>query len=68
MAAFGAAMLLITRTVEPRLVYDEIDWGLLVPFTGLFIIVRGRRAQWADHGLLRPVRAWNLIASGSMPL
>src|SRR5215510_14239509 len=29
MAALGAAALLITRTTEPRLVYDEVDWGLL---------------------------------------
>jgi Na+/H+ antiporter NhaD/arsenite permease-like protein len=39
MAAIGAALLLITRTVEPRKVYDEVDWGLLVFFVGLFIIV-----------------------------
>src|SRR5512146_473293 len=28
MAAVGAALMLITRTREPRLVYDEVDWGL----------------------------------------
>src|SRR5207247_10947625 len=39
MAAIGAALLLITRTVEPRKVYDQVDWGLLVFFLGLFIIV-----------------------------
>src|SRR5213594_384465 len=39
MAAFGAAMMLITRTREPREVYDEVDWGLLVFFIGLFLIV-----------------------------
>jgi Na+/H+ antiporter NhaD/arsenite permease-like protein len=31
-AAFGAAMMLITRSHEPRPVYDEVDWGLLVFF------------------------------------
>jgi Na+/H+ antiporter NhaD/arsenite permease-like protein len=41
MAAIGAALLLITRTVDPRRVYDEVDWGLLVFFVGLFIIVAG---------------------------
>src|SRR2546425_11627249 len=41
MAAIGAALLLITRTVDPRTVYDEVDWGLLVFFVGLFIIVGG---------------------------
>src|SRR5208282_3649490 len=39
MAALGAAALLITRTTEPRKLYDEVDWGLLVFFVGLFLIV-----------------------------
>ncbi|PYX07017.1 MAG: anion transporter [Acidobacteria bacterium] len=41
MAAIGAALMLITRTRNPRLVYDEVDWGLLVFFIGLFLIVGG---------------------------
>ena len=41
MAAIGAALMLITRTRKPRLVYDEVDWGLLVFFIGLFLIVGG---------------------------
>ena len=41
MAALGAAALLITRTIEPRKLYDEVDWGLLVFFVGLFVIVGG---------------------------
>ena len=41
MAAIGAALMLITRTRDPRLVYDEVDWGLLVFFVGLFLIVGG---------------------------
>jgi Na+/H+ antiporter NhaD/arsenite permease-like protein len=41
MAAIGAALMLITRTRNPRLVYDEVDWGLLVFFVGLFLIVGG---------------------------
>jgi Na+/H+ antiporter NhaD/arsenite permease-like protein len=40
-AAVGAAAMLITKTREPRLVYDEVDWGLLVFFVGLFVIVGG---------------------------
>src|SRR5438477_3220548 len=40
-AAIGAALMLITRTRNPRLVYDEVDWGLLVFFIGLFLIVGG---------------------------
>jgi len=40
-AAVGAAVLLITRTLEPKLAYEEVDWGLLVFFIGLFLIVAG---------------------------
>jgi Na+/H+ antiporter NhaD/arsenite permease-like protein len=41
MAAVGAAVLLMTRTIDPRRLYDEVDWGLLVFFLGLFVIVGG---------------------------
>lgn len=59
-AAVGAALLLITRTVEPRKVYDEIDWGLLVFFLGLFIIVGGAERAGLTETLLRPMTMWNL--------
>jgi len=60
MAALGAAALLITRTTEPRLVYDEVDWGLLVFFVGLFIIVGGAERAGLTESLLQPFVAWNL--------
>jgi Na+/H+ antiporter NhaD/arsenite permease-like protein len=60
MAAMGAAALLITRTTEPRLVYDEVDWGLLVFFVGLFIIVGGAERAGLSEQLLQPFVAWNL--------
>jgi Na+/H+ antiporter NhaD/arsenite permease-like protein len=60
MAAIGAALLLITRTVEPRRVYDEIDWGLLVFFVGLFIIVAGAERAGLIARLLQPIAAWDL--------
>jgi Na+/H+ antiporter NhaD/arsenite permease-like protein len=59
-AAVGAALLLITRTVEPRKVYDEVDWGLLVFFLGLFIIVGGAERAGLTTNLLRPIEMWNL--------
>lgn len=34
----GAAILLITRRIKPERVFLEIDWSLLVFFSGLFII------------------------------
>jgi Na+/H+ antiporter NhaD/arsenite permease-like protein len=60
MAAVGAALLLVTRTVEPRTVYDQVDWGLLVFFVGLFIIVGGAERAGLTSGLLQPFAAWNL--------
>jgi len=59
-AAVGAAMLLVTRTVEPRRLYDEVDWGLLVFFVGLFVIVGGADRAGLTRQLLQPVNAWNL--------
>jgi Na+/H+ antiporter NhaD/arsenite permease-like protein len=60
MAAIGAALLLITRTVDPRKMYDGVDWGLLVFFLGLFIIVGGAERAGLTGNLLRPVATWNL--------
>jgi Na+/H+ antiporter NhaD/arsenite permease-like protein len=60
MAAVGAAAVLITRTVDPRRLYDEVDWGLLVFFVGLFIIVGGANRAGLTAQLLQPINAWNL--------
>ena len=60
MAAIGAALLLITRTVDPRRVYDEVDWGLLVFFVGLFIIVAGAERAGLIASLLQPFARWDL--------
>jgi len=53
-AALGAATMLITSTREPRLVYDDVDWGLLVFFVGLFLIVGGAE----NAGLMTRLLAW----------
>jgi Na+/H+ antiporter NhaD/arsenite permease-like protein len=59
-AAVGAAVMLITRSMEPRLVYDEVDWGLLVFFVGLFIIVSGAENVGIVAGMLDIANNWNL--------
>jgi Na+/H+ antiporter NhaD/arsenite permease-like protein len=38
--ALGAAAILLLDRVNPHKVYREIDWGLLVMFAGLFVVVR----------------------------
>ena len=40
-AIVAGGLLLITRRVKPERVYREIDWGLLVLFIGLFIVIAG---------------------------
>lgn len=60
MAALGAAVLLITRTLEPRELYREVDWGLLVFFVGLFIIVGGAEKAGIVEKMLDLARHWNL--------
>ncbi|MBN2090853.1 anion transporter [candidate division KSB1 bacterium] len=41
LAAMGAAsLLLITRRIKPERVFIEIDWSLLVFFSGLFVVTR----------------------------
>jgi Na+/H+ antiporter NhaD/arsenite permease-like protein len=42
-------LLLLTRRVKSRRVYADIDWSLLLMFTGLFVIVAG-----AQSALLSP--------------
>ena len=60
MAAIGAAVLLITRTLDPRKLYEQVDWGLLVFFVGLFLIVGGAETAGMIDKLLWVARHWNL--------
>jgi len=53
-------MLLITRTLEPQSLYKEVDWGLLVFFVGLFLIVGGAENAGITKRLLEVAQHWNL--------
>jgi Na+/H+ antiporter NhaD/arsenite permease-like protein len=64
MAALGAAALLITRTLDPRKLYPEVDWGLLVFFVGLFLIVGGAENAGIVRRLLDVAEHWNLQKLG----
>ena len=59
-AALGAAVLLITRTLDPRKIYQQVDWGLLVFFVGLFLIVGGAENAGIVDKLLGVAAHWNL--------
>jgi Na+/H+ antiporter NhaD/arsenite permease-like protein len=57
-ALTGAAYMLLTRRVKPDKVYRDIDWKLLVLFTGLFVLTAGvERTGLADAILRSPVGA-----------
>jgi Na+/H+ antiporter NhaD/arsenite permease-like protein len=68
MAALGAAVLLITRTLEPQRLYKEVDWGLLVFFVGLFLIVGGAENAGIVARLLDLAGHWNLQRTGVFTL
>ncbi len=67
-AAVGAALMLITRTREPRLVYDEVDWGVLVFFIGLFLIVGGAEEAGLTQQLFDVAGRLNLAHAGVFTL
>jgi Na+/H+ antiporter NhaD/arsenite permease-like protein len=60
MAAIGAALMLITRSREPRRVYEQVDWGVLVFFVGLFVIVGGAEKAGLTHELFAFADRFNL--------
>jgi Na+/H+ antiporter NhaD/arsenite permease-like protein len=59
-AALGAATILVTRTREPRRLYERVDWGLLVFFVGLFMVVGGADRIGFTRHLLDVAQRWNL--------
>ncbi len=56
----GAAYCLLTRRVNPDKVYREIDWGLLVLFTALFVVIGGVAASGRPGQILDAVGAAGL--------
>lgn len=49
--ALGAAAVLLVGRVKPEKVYRQIDWGLLVMFTGLFIVVHAFQIHVVKWGI-----------------
>ncbi len=52
-AVGGAAYCLLTRRVKPEKIYREINWELLVLFTGLFVVIGGVEESGLSELLLR---------------
>jgi Na+/H+ antiporter NhaD/arsenite permease-like protein len=63
LAALGAAsVLLVTRRIKPARVFREIDWSLLVFFSGLFVVT----AAAERLGVTEAVFGWLLRAGTSV--
>ncbi len=71
LVALGAAAVLLLSRIKPEHIYRQIDWSLLVMFTGLFVVVHAFQLHIVDHwgiehwdGLLsRPVGLLSLVAT-----
>jgi Na+/H+ antiporter NhaD/arsenite permease-like protein len=69
--ALGAAAIVLLDRINPKKIYGEVDWSLLVMFTGLFIVVHAFRvyvvAGWGiEHWawlLNRPTDVLSLVSA-----
>ena len=59
-AAIGGALLLVRRTRQPREIYGDVDWSLLVLFLGLFMILGGAKEAGITGELLGVAEKLNL--------
>ena len=59
-AAAGGALLLVQRHREPRAIYGDVDWSLLVLFLGLFLIFGGAEQAGITRELLAFAERLNL--------
>jgi Na+/H+ antiporter NhaD/arsenite permease-like protein len=68
--ALGAAAVLLLGRVKPAKVYRQVDWDLLVMFTGLFMVVHAFQLHVVNHWdvggwtwlLRRPVDLLSLVS------
>jgi Na+/H+ antiporter NhaD/arsenite permease-like protein len=59
-AILGGALLLFTRRINPKKIYIDIDWPLLVMFAGLFIVVAGLEKAVLDPQTIAIIGRINL--------
>jgi Na+/H+ antiporter NhaD/arsenite permease-like protein len=59
-AVLAGSLLLLTRRLKPGKVYREIDWSLLVMFSGLFIVVSALEKSVLDQHVMDQVKALHL--------
>ncbi len=67
-AIVAGALLLITRRVKPAKVYEQIDWPLLVMFSGLFILVEAMERSVYGQALMEYAEEWGLHGIAALSL
>ncbi len=67
LAAIGvAAVLLVTRRIDPEKIFARVDWSLLVFFGGLFVVTGALSYSGITNTLYRLAQGW--IREGVLPL
>jgi Na+/H+ antiporter NhaD/arsenite permease-like protein len=68
LVAAGAAAVLLVGGADPRRIYHEIDWSVLVMFAGLFIVVHAFQVRvvslWHPTVTGSPIVGLGLVAAG----
>jgi len=59
-AAAGGGILLVQRRHPPKVIYEDVDWSLLMLFVGLFLIIGGAEQAGITHELLTAAERLNL--------
>jgi Na+/H+ antiporter NhaD/arsenite permease-like protein len=59
-AILGGSLLLITRAINPRKVYRELDGSLLLMFAGLFVVVAAAEKVLLKPEVIAAVQAFRL--------
>lgn len=63
--ALGAASVLLLGRVKPEKIYHKVDWGLLVMFAGLFVVVRAFEVHVMSHA---GVDRWDALRTSPIGL
>jgi Na+/H+ antiporter NhaD/arsenite permease-like protein len=58
LVAIGAAAVLMISRVNPKRIYHQVDWSLLLMFIGLFIVVHAFQVNVVSHW---GVERWHLL-------
>jgi Na+/H+ antiporter NhaD/arsenite permease-like protein len=67
-AMVAGALLLITRRIHPEEIYAQIDWSLLVMFSGLFVVLEGVEKTSLDEQFLQLAASLRLQSAGMLSL